>query len=113
MKKLIIAVVIVTGIVVGVGFRANSYTQNSYMGKYISRYNTILELSQNNNCTIINTVYKDAFYSEGKYTVDNNIIIITFNKNKSDYYRGNLQGKVEGSRIKFYDKSKDNIFFKQ
>ena len=113
MKKLIFAVLIVTGVVLVVGSRANPYTENSYSGKYVSKYNTILELDKNDNCTIINTVYKDAFYSKGTYVVDNNEIKITFNKNKSDYYRGTLEGKVQGSKIKFADTTEDNIFVKQ
>jgi len=113
MKKLIFLILIVITIVLAKGFGENSYTKGLYTGKYVSKCNTILELRKNDNCTIINTVYKDAFYSEGTYVVDNNNIKITFNKNKSDYYKGTLEGKVDGSTIKFDDKSEDNIFVKQ
>ena len=40
---------------------------NPYVGKYESTDNAIIKLNKNNNCTIINTLYKEAFYTNGKY----------------------------------------------
>ena len=51
-------------------------SKNPYIGKYEAPNNTILELSSNNNCTIINNVYKEAFYTKGKYVIDDNNINI-------------------------------------
>lgn len=77
---------------------------NPYVGKYKSADNTILEMNKNNKCTIINTVYKDTFYTNGKYVIKDNKVNITFNK-KQTYYFGvsSLSGKFEGSRIKLYN----------
>lgn len=113
MKKLIFVVVIVITIVFSVGLEKNSYTKNSYRGKYVSQNNVILELDKNNNCTIINTIYKDDFYSYGTYAVKDNNIKITMN-NKADYYgRIPIKGKVYGSKIELTDKNIDHTFIKQ
>lgn len=113
MKKLIFVVVIVIIIVFSVGVKKNSYTENSYVGKYVSQNNVILELDKNNNCTIINTIYKDDFYSYGIYVINNNNIKITIS-NKADYYgRSPMDGKIYGSKIQFTDKNLDHTFIKQ
>src|SRR5471030_438486 len=74
-------------------------SKNSYTGQYEALNNTILELGLNNNCTIINNVYKEAFYTNGKYVIKDN---------KLNYYGvSSLNGKFEGSEIKIYN-SLDN-----
>jgi hypothetical protein len=75
-----------------------------YEGKYKTLNNTILELSSDGKCTIINNFYKESFYTYGKYTVYNNELEITFDKDKENYLRvESLKGKVKGSNIEFYD----------
>ncbi|WP_026883773.1 hypothetical protein [Clostridium akagii] len=113
MKKLIYVLVIVITIVFLVGLEKNSYTENSYRGKYVSQNNVILELDENNNCTIINTIYKDDFYSYGIYAVKDNTIKITMNNNADYYGRTPIEGKVYGSKIEFTDKNVDHTFVKQ
>jgi len=83
-------------------------SKNSYTGQYEALNNTILELGLNNNCTIINNVYKEAFYTNGKYVIKDNKINITFENNELNYYGvSSLNGKFEGSEIKIYN-SLDN-----
>ena len=78
-----------------------SCSENPYTGKYESSNNTVLELSSNNNCTIINNVYKEAFYTNGKYVVKGNKINITLRNDKPNYYGvSSLNGNFEGSDIK-------------
>lgn len=75
-----------------------------YEGKYKTFNNTILELSSNGKCKIINNFYKEAFYTYGKYTINDNEIEITFEKDKENYLRVEcLKRKVKGSNIEFYD----------
>lgn len=75
-----------------------------YAGKYKTSDNTILELSSNGKCEIINNFYKEVFYTEGEYTINDNSIKITFDKDKENYLRVEcLKGKVKGSNIEFYD----------
>ena len=90
--------------------------EDPYTGKYQSSDNTILILNANNNCTIINNVYKEAFYIKGKYVIENNNINITFDSKQGNYYGlSKLKGKFEGSRIQIYDSlgSKYCIFSKE
>nr|WP_207715107.1 hypothetical protein [Clostridium beijerinckii] len=75
-----------------------------YAGKYKTPNNVILELSSNGNCKIINNFYKEVFYTYGRYTINDNEIEITFDKNKENYLRVEyLKGKVKGSNIEFYN----------
>lgn len=84
---------------------------NPYVGKYKSADNTILELNKNNNCTIINTLYKEAFYTNGKYTLKDNNINITFDKKQTNYFGvSSLSGKFEGNRIKL-NNTKGNKYY--
>lgn len=79
---------------------------NPYTGKYRCPDNTILMLSSNKNCTIIYNSYKEAFYTKGKYVIEDNNINITFDDKKPNYYGvSSLKGKFEGSRIKIYNSS--------
>lgn len=74
---------------------------NPYVGKYESSDNVILELNKNNKCTMINTLYKEAVYTNGKYTLKDNNINITFDKKQTNYFGvSSLSGKFEGNRIK-------------
>lgn len=93
----------------------NNSNNNPYIGKYKSENNTIIYLEKNNACTMIINDYKVAFHAEGKYTVNNNNINITFDKNKSDVYGNvNLKGKFEGSRMTIYksEESKECVYLK-
>lgn len=75
-----------------------------YSGKYKTSDNTILELSSNGKCKVINNFYKDVFYTYGEYTIKDNEIEIIFDKDKQDYLSvESLKGKVKGSNIEFYD----------
>ncbi|AQR93641.1 MULTISPECIES: hypothetical protein [Clostridium] len=75
-----------------------------YAGKYKTFNNTILELSSNGRCKMINNFYKESFYTYGKYTINNNELEITFDKDKENYLRvESLKGKVKGCNIEFYD----------
>ena len=79
-------------------------SENPYTGKYENTNNTILELDSNNNCTIINTMYKEAFYTYGKYSIEDNKINITIRDDEANYYGvSSLNGKFEGSNIKIFD----------
>lgn len=79
-----------------------------YSGKYKTSDNTILELSSNGKCKIINNFYKEVFYTYGEYTIKDNEIKITFDKDKQNYLRvEGLNGKVKGSNIEFYDYIKE------
>ncbi|MDR3594915.1 hypothetical protein [Clostridium sp.] len=83
-------------------------SNDPYIGRYKSSDNTILELSSNGNCTIINNLYKDVFYTYGKYSINDNEIEITFENNEENYFRvQSLKGKVKGSSIEFYNCSVD------
>lgn len=89
-------------------------SENPYSGQYMSTNNIIIKLDSNNNCTIIDTIYKEAFYAEGKYTINNNNIDISFSK--SDYCgEKSLKGKFEGSSIEIYDAlyNKYVIYYKE
>jgi hypothetical protein len=91
-------------------------SENPYIGKYESSNNTILELSANNDCTIINNVYKEAFYTNGKYVIKDNKINITFENNEQNYYGvSSLNGEFEGSKIKISNSldNKDYIYSKK
>ena len=93
-----------------------SCSKNPYIGKYESTNNTILELNSNNDCTIINNVYKEAFYTTGKYVIEDNKINITFNKDEPNYCGvSSLNGEVEGSEIKISNclDNKDYIYSKK
>ena len=64
-----------------------------YVGKYKTSNNMILDLSLNGNCKIINNFYKEAFYTNGRHTIKDNEIEITYN-NKQNYLRVEcLKGK--------------------
>lgn len=77
---------------------------DSYSGKYITSDNTILELNSNGRCKVISNFYKDVFYTYGEYTINDNQIEITFDKNKRNYLSvESLKGEVKGSNIEFYD----------
>lgn len=81
-----------------------SCNNDPYIGKYKTSNNTILELSSNGKCQVINNVYKDVFYTYGKYTIKDNEIEITFEKDEENYLRvEGLKGKVKGSNIEFYN----------
>lgn len=91
-------------------------SKNSYIGKYDSTNNTILELNSNNDCTIINNAYKEAFYTNGKYVIEDNKINITFDKDEPNYYgASSLNGEVKGSEIKISNclDNKDYIYSKK
>ncbi|OOM70449.1 hypothetical protein CLPUN_52200 [Clostridium puniceum] len=100
MKKIIsiLLVFIIISIVIA------NHNNDSYTGKYKDSNNTILELSSNGKCTIINSFYKDVFYTYGKYTIKDNEIEINFDKDKENYLRvESLEGKVKGSNIEFHN----------
>lgn len=87
-----------------------------YSGKYKTSDNTILELSSNGKCKVIKNLYKDVFYTYGEYTIKDNEIEITFDKDKQNYLNvESLKGKVKGSNIEFYDyiqKGKESVYSK-
>jgi len=90
--------------------------ENPYTGKYQSSNSTILIISSNDNCTIINNLYKEAFYTKGKYVIENNNINITFDNNEPNYYGVSiLKGKFECDRIKIYNSSEKyySIYLKE
>jgi hypothetical protein len=115
LKKTIIVMFFATICVLFVAFSKSPYTGNPYTGKYESQSNMILELDNNNKCTIVKPLYKDAFYTAGKYTVDNdNNIKITFTDNDTNYFgKPFIEGKVEGSKIEFTSDGGNSIFLKQ
>jgi len=93
-----------------------SCSENPYTGKYEAPNNTVLELSSNNNCTIINNVYKEAFYTNGKYVIEDNKINITLGNDEPNYYGvSSLNGKFEGSKIKITNSldNKEYIYLKK
>lgn len=99
MKKIIFIFAILVFV-----FFITSCSDTPYSGQYISSNNMILKLDSNNNCTIINSVYKEAFFTKGKYIVNNGNIDITFDDKKSNSYGiSSLKGKIEGSRIVLYN----------
>jgi len=88
-----------------------TYNENPYIGKYQSSNNTTLMLSSNNNCTMIDNLYKGVLYTKGKYVIDNNNINITFDSNEPIYYDVSiLTGNFEGSRIKIYNSSEKKYY---
>lgn len=112
MKKIIY--ILLAFIVIGI-FIAE-HDDNPYSGKYESSNNTILELNSNGKCKVIDNFYKDVFYTYGEYTVKNNEIEITFDKDKQNYLRvDSLKGKVEGKNIEFQnyiEKGTDCVYSK-
>ncbi|MFW2487886.1 hypothetical protein [Clostridium chromiireducens] len=83
-------------------------TNDPYSGKYKTSDNTILELTSNGRCKVIDNFYKDVFYTYGEYTIEDNEIKITFDKDKRNYLNvESLKGKVKGSSIEFYDYTQD------
>ena len=91
-------------------------SENPYIGKYEASNNTVLELDLNDNCTIINTMYKEAFYTYGKYSIEDNKINITIRDDEPNYYGVlGLNGKFEGSNIKIFDSlnNKEYIYSKK
>ena len=82
MKRIIFIFLIL--IISGVCMTACS--DNPYIGEYEALNNTVLELGSNNNCTIINNVYKESFYTKGKYVIKDNKINITFSNDEPNYY---------------------------
>lgn len=101
MKKIFFIMLILT-----ITISMTACNNNPYIGQYISSDNTILKLDSNDSCTIIRNLYKEAFYSKGKYVIKDNNIVITFDKNDSNYYGiSSLKGKFEGSRIELYNSS--------
>lgn len=88
-----------------------SCDESSYSGKYECNNNIILELSSDGQCSIIENVYKDAFYTKGKYIIEDNNITITFKNNKTNYYgASSLKGKFEGRKLKIYNLSANGYF---
>jgi hypothetical protein len=101
MKKLYFIILIFT-----ISIYMAACDQNPYVGQYKSPDNTVLILSSNNDCTIIYNLYKEAFYTEGKYTINDNNINITLASNETNYYGiSSLKGKFEGNSIKIYNSS--------
>lgn len=92
-----------------------AHSSNPYTGKYGSNDNVILKLEKNNKCEIIKDEYKDAFYFDGKYTIKDNKVKITFNKGQNYYGITGIEGKAEGNKITLYDPfvKGDIIYFKE
>lgn len=116
MKKInFILLLMLCGFIITICVSKNPY-KNPYTGKYLSKNDTILKLEPNTDCTIIQNLYKEAFYTNGKYVIKDNNITITFSNNEQNYYGAStLRGKVEGSKITLYDKldDKHHIFLKE
>lgn len=90
--------------------------ENPYSGRYEAKDNTILKLKSDNNCTIIINLYRNAFYVDGKYTIEDNNININFNDKKANYFEtSTLKGKVEGGRIKLYNSAEKEymVYYKK
>ena len=91
-------------------------SDNPYIGEYEAPNNTVLELGSNNKCTIINNVYKESFYSNGKYVIKDNNINITLGNDEPNYYgASSLNGKFEASNIKISNSldNKEYIYLKK
>ncbi|ADK16977.1 MULTISPECIES: hypothetical protein [Clostridium] len=109
MKKMgviILCIIIVVFIVVFVKKDNNKYP---YIGKYqCPQNNTILILDKNNNYTIINNLYREAVYTKGKYSIENNNMKLMLKKGETvSYPKEYIEGKIKGDRIefnKFYEK---------
>lgn len=114
MKKIFFLSILIIIIIISIDIV--TFSDNPYIGQYVSPNNTILKLDSNNNCTIINNLYKDSFYTKGKYVIENNNINITFDNNEPNYYgASSLKGNFEGSRIKLYNsvERKYSIFLRE
>lgn len=116
MKKIFLAfLAFIIGIFI-VGIFIVGCNNAPYAGKYKTSDNTILELNSDGKCTVINNLYKDVFYTYGKYTIKDNKIEITFDENKQNYMRvKSLNGEVKGSNIEFYNylgEGKECTYFK-
>jgi len=112
MKRIIFIFLIL--IISGVCMTACS--DNPYIGEYEAPNNTVLELGSNNNCTIINNVYKESFYTKGKYVINDNKINIMIKNDEENYYgASSLNGKFEGSEIKISNSldNKEYIYSKK
>jgi hypothetical protein len=111
MKKVFFIVLILT-----ISIYMTACNDNPYIGQYVSPNNTILRLDPNNNCTIINNLYKGPFYIKGKYVIKGNKINITFDSYEPNNYGvSSLTGEFEGSRINIYNSldSKYYIYSKE
>lgn len=120
MKKILFTLLFIAAgacMIIGL-YDTKACENNPYSGQYVSQDNDniSLKLNSNNKCTFINSLYKEVFYTDGKYVIKNNHIKITLNKNGNDYSQNSkLQGVVEGSRVKLLDTSdhKYSIFLKE
>ncbi|WPC39812.1 hypothetical protein [Clostridium sp. JS66] len=88
---------------------------NPYSGKYFCQTSTsiILELKKDNNFVLVNTFGKDEESVYGKYSIeDNKIILIPNNSFSCLFNNKHINGKVEGTRISFSNfSSKGSLVF--
>lgn len=99
MKKIFLPFICVIMLVCIVDF-----DNDPYAGKYKTANNIILELNSNGDCKIIDNLYKEVFYTYGKYDIKDNEIEIHINDDKENYIGvKSLKGKVKGSNIEFDD----------
>ncbi|MEY8001061.1 hypothetical protein AB8U03_12840 [Clostridium sp. Mt-5] len=113
MKKIFVIILFMVFIGYILFFLERGYSEDPYTGKYeCPQNNLILVLSKNNDCTVINNLYRDTFCIKGRYSIRNNNITIVLNEGKSASYRKlYFKGEVEGHRIEFNNFCKNNIVF--
>lgn len=115
MKKIILVILMLTGIIYVVISTKTNYDSNScYIGKYqCPENNVILVLGKDNNYTIINNLYRDAIYVKGKYVIKNNSVeLMKGSYNITNDKKNYLNGSFEGNKITFYDfYGKKSVFY--
>lgn len=95
-------VFIIGAIVYSIFIVINESKINPYSGKYTSKRGNIVLILNNNNddCTIIDSEYRDVFSTKAKYFIRDNKIKINI-KDKYNYTgKRILKGIVQGNTIK-------------